>query len=293
MRVFVIGGTGQVGSRVAAGLAARGAEVRILTRDPARAELLFEPQVGVVGGLSDVDVVRAEMQRADAAFIMAPPSDAITFAGLLTLALAIEARLGNVVMMTGQDCAVHQRVGHIGSLVPLESELERSGLTWTLLNPNYFYQNDLRHKARLLHEGVYDPPIGDIGLSRCDVRDIADAAIAAFERPGEVGRVRVCGPDVLNGAAVAAAWSAALGRPVRYGGHADMAAIEHNAVRAGFPVHWAFDMRLMYESFQRHGLVATREDVERLTTFIGHPPRTFAAFTQESAEEWLQVSGSH
>lgn len=287
MRVLIIGGTGQVGSLVAAGLAAKGADVHVLSRDVKRAAAIPKPQVGVVGDLLDVSVLRSEMQAADAAFVMSPPTESITFAGLTVLALAKEARLQNVVMMTGQDCVIHQASGHIGSLVPLESELERSGLTYTLLNPNYFYQNDERQKSRLLGEGVYGSPIGDVGLSRCDVRDIAGAALAAFEAPGRIKRLRVCGPEILKGDSVASGWSKALGKPVRYGGHADMREFEEQMVRAGFASHWALDLRIMYESFQRHGLLATAEDVERLTAFLGRPPRSFAAYAREAAAAWL------
>jgi NADH dehydrogenase len=47
-RVLVAGGTGRLGTLVVAGLAARGMEVRVLTRDPRRAAHLAAEHVEVV-----------------------------------------------------------------------------------------------------------------------------------------------------------------------------------------------------------------------------------------------------
>src|SRR3989440_10260147 len=60
MLVALTGGTGFVGRHVAASLVARGHNVRVLARDPARARLLSDQNVDVVaGGLAD----RAPLDR--------------------------------------------------------------------------------------------------------------------------------------------------------------------------------------------------------------------------------------
>ncbi len=75
----------------------------------------------------------------------------------------------------------------------------------------------------LLGRGVYDSPIGDKGVSMVDTRDIGEAAAVELlrrERAGApLGRevYELVGPDCINGAAIAALWSEALGRPIRYG----------------------------------------------------------------------------
>lgn len=287
MRTFVIGGTGQVGSRVASKLAERGAHVRVLTRDPERASNLPSGQTGVVGDMLSVKILREEIGRADNVFVLFPPSEAISFYGLTVIGVAKECCPKRMVVMTGQDCAIHAPSGHIGSLIPIEIALGKSGIPHTLLNPNYFYQNDERQRERMLNTGIYGTPLGDVGLSRCDVGDIAEAAVASFERIGNE-RIRVCGPEVLTGSSVAATWSEALGREVRYGGHDFMSEFEERLVLAGTAPHWALDIRMMYESFQRDGLIATPQDVETLTELLGHVPRDFASYTREMAVAWRQ-----
>lgn len=287
MRIFIIGGTGQVGSLVASGLVANGADVRVLTRDQVKAAALPAGQTGVVGDMLDVKVLRQEMAEVDGVFIMHPPVDYMSFAGLTAIAIAKECMTANVVMMTGQDLEMHGAVGHIGSLIPSELALARSGLNYTLLNPNYFFQNDERQRDQIMLNGTYASPVGDVGLSRCDTRDIADAAVVALGRPGNGERYRICGPEVLTGERIAAIWADALDRPVRYGGHDDMAQFERRLVEIGTAPHWAFDLREMYESFQRHGLKARPEDIDSLAALIGHSPRTMSNYASETARRWL------
>jgi hypothetical protein len=53
-----------------------------------------------------------------------------------------------------------------------------------------------------------------------------------------------------------------------------------------FAAFIAFDYRLMYEFFQREGLLATPQAIERLTRLLGHAPRSYEAFVNETAKAW-------
>lgn len=286
MRAFVVGGRGHVGSLVAAGLAEKGADVRVLTRDAAKAGTLPPGQTAVTGTIDSISVLKEEMSAADAVFLMFPPQDTLCFSGLNAVALAAEGRPDNVVMMTAIDVdGPLVGVGHCGGLLPAELALARTDLSYTILRPNYFFQNDERQRGNI-EKGVYGSPIGDVGLSRVDVRDIADAALASFETGGTGERHVVCGPEVFTGTSTAAVWSDVLGRQVDYAGHDDMAAFERYYVEAGLPEHWAYDLCKMYEVWQRVGAINSDEQVERVSRLIGHEPRRFRTFAEELAEQW-------
>jgi hypothetical protein len=47
-----------------------------------------------------------------------------------------------------------------------------------------------------------------------------------------------------------------------------------------------FDFRYMYEHFQKNGLIASGEAIRRQTKLLGHAPRGFDAFAQETAAGW-------
>jgi uncharacterized protein YbjT (DUF2867 family) len=290
MRVFIVGGRGHVGSVVAEGLADKGADVRVLTRNADSAGSMPKGQTAVVGDLDSISVLQAEMSAADGVFLMHPPQDTLSFKGLNAVSIAAEERPGNVVLMTAVDVDDHLvGVGHCGGMWPTEIALGRSGLSHTILRPNYFFQNDERQRENIERRGVYGSPVGDVGLSRVDVRDIADAAIASFENGSTGERYVVGGAEVFNGAASAALWSEVLGKPVQYGGHADMKRVQAYLQSAGLPEHWAYDLCKMYEVWQRHGAIATQEDVDRLSDLIGHEPRTYKAFAEELANLWADT----
>jgi uncharacterized protein YbjT (DUF2867 family) len=174
---------------------------------------------------------------------------------------------------------------HFGSKLPVETAIKASGIPYTILRPNNFFQNDYWYKDALLGHGVYPQPIGDVGLSRVDVRDIAEAAAAALTASGHEGQTyNLVGPEVHTGKTTAEVWSRALGKPIAYGGN-DLEAWEKQSLPHMPP--WAvFDFRLMYAFFQERGLRGTPADVERQTKLIGHAPRRFEDFAAETAAAW-------
>ena len=137
----------------------------------------------------------------------------------------------------------------------------------------------------MLQHGVYPQPIGDVGLSRVDVRDIAEAAAIALTTGGHEGQAyNLVGPQAHTGKSTAEVWSRVLGRAVAYGGN-DLDAWEQQSLRF-MPATMVFDMKLMYAFFHDKGLIATRADIERQTKLLGHAPRDFEAFANETAKSW-------
>ena len=123
-------------------------------------------------------------------------------------------------------------------------------------------------------------------MSRVDVRDIAEAAAIALTQSGHAGKTyELAGPDIFTGAQTAAAWSRALGRSIAYAGN-DLDQWE-KTFRPYLTPTTLYDYRLMYDWFQKHGLIATSEELRSLTALLGHAPRGYDAYVQEAAREWL------
>ena len=106
------------------------------------------------------------------------------------------------------------------------------------------------------------------------------AALAVACRAENLG-----GPEALTGAGTAEIWSKALGKPVKYAGD-DMDSWEKQNLSYGIPPVLAYDFRLMYEWFQTKGLKASKEDVAKLTTVLGHAPRNYTDYVTELAKAW-------
>lgn len=287
MTILITGATGNVGRQVVQQLVNRGADVRALVRDPSKANL----PAGVhteQGDLLDVDALRRAMSGVSTLFLLnAVVPDEFTQA-LQALNLAREAGIERVVYLSVIHSDRYINVPHFAGKFGVERMLEQMGFGATILRPAYFMDNDHSIKDVVRSYGVYPMPIGSKGLAMVDVRDIAEvAAVEVLRRerasgPLPLSRINLVGPDTLTGEAVAAIWSAALNRPIAYGGD-DTGTFETN-LRNAMP-HWmAYDMRLMAERFLTDGMVPGAGDVERLVQLLGRRPHSYRDFARGIAD---------
>jgi len=288
MTILVIGATGRVGRHVVDQLVARDADVRVLTRDPAKAG--FPAGVEVVkGDILDIDALRAAFAGVSTLFLLnAVTGDEFTQA-IITLNIAREAGVDRVVYLSvfGSDEAVN--VPHFAVKSGAERMLAAMDFGATILRPTYFIDNEVMVKDVILQHGVYPMPIGGKGVAMVDARDIAEvAAIELLRRERAPGKlpletINVVGPDTLTGSDIAAIWSDVLGRPVVYGGD-DPSGFEQQM--ATFIPRWtAYEMRLMAERYVSDGMIPDEGDAERLTALLGRPLHSYrdAALTLATA----------
>jgi uncharacterized protein YbjT (DUF2867 family) len=283
VNVLVLGGTGTVGSQVVRELLKRGADVSVLTRDAKKP--LAAGAKPVAGDLLDPATIRSAFAGRDAVFLLNGVSATECHEGLMAVNGARMAGVRKVVYMSVQDVDKAPHLPHFGAKLPVEIALKASGIPFTILRPNNFFQNDVWFKDAMLGYGVYPQPFGDVGLSRVDVRDIAEAAaIALTTDAARNATIDVVGPEVLTATGTAVTWGGVLGRKIAYGGD-DLDAWE-KASLAYMPPFMVFDFRLMYAYFQENGLKGTPEAVATLTALLGHPPRRFDEFAAETARAW-------
>jgi len=286
MKVLVTGGTGMVGSQVVRELVARGAQVTVLTRDEAKAAALPVGVTGVVGNLLSPATVRTVFKGFDAVFLLNVVSPTEAHEGLLALCGMRDAGIKRLVYLSVQDADKAAWLPHFGAKAGVEEALRHAGVPFTVLRPNNFYQNDTWFKDVLLQYGVYPQPIGSKGCSRVDVRDIAEAAAITLLSGGHEGQFyELVGPEPVTGASTAASWSRALNKPITYLGD-DLDTWELQSLKY-MPDWAAFDFRHMYHYFQTQGFSAAEGSVARLTTLLGHAPRSFDAYAAETAQAWL------
>jgi uncharacterized protein YbjT (DUF2867 family) len=285
MKVLVLGGTGTVGSQVVAELVSRKAEVHVLTRNAEKVAALPSAARAVSGDLLEPATIRSAFQGMDGVFLLNPVSTTESHEGLMAVCGARLAGVKRLVYMSVQGADDGPYLPHFGSKVGVEAGVKASSFEWTILRPNNFYQNDSWFRDAILQYSVYPQPLGDAGVSRVDVRDIAEAAAIALTTGAHAGQTyNLVGPKPLTGKGTAEIWSRVLGRPVAYAGN-DLDAWEKQSLQY-MPAWMVFDFRLMYQFFQEKGFQATLKDSERLTKLLGHPPRRFEDYARETAAAW-------
>src|SRR5215213_12007438 len=175
MTILVTGATGRVGRQVVQQLVKRGADVRVLVREPSKAS--FPAGVEVVqGDLLDIDALRAAFTGVNTLFLLnAVAGDEFTQA-LITLNIAREQGVERVVYLSVLHADHFVNVPHFAVKSGAERMIRQMGFSATILRPAYFMDNELTIKDVVLNHGLYPMPIGGKGLAMVDTRDIAEVA---------------------------------------------------------------------------------------------------------------------
>lgn len=264
--IVVVGGNGKTGRRVAQRLAARGEEVRAVSRSTS-------PRFD----WDDPGTWAAALTGADAAYVTYHPD--LAFPGVPELiaqfsAAARAAGVRGAVLLSGR--------GEEGALAG-ERALQESGLAWTVLRCNWFDQNfsESFFLGPVLR-GVLPIPAGQAREPFVDADDIADVATAALLDPRHDGEVyELSGPRLLTFTDVARELSAATGREIRYEpvSHEEYVA---ELEREGLPSEFADLFAVVLDG--RNASVT--DGVQRA---LGRRPRDFAEFARRTAATGVWV----
>ena len=279
-KTVVIGGTGTVGSQVVKELLARGEQVRVMTRSADRIASLPRGVEGVVGSMQQPDSLPAAFSGADNLFLITPVDRDEAAQGIDAVDAAVAAGIKRIVYLSVHQADKALVIPHFVSKLPVEGVIRSSGVDYTILRPSNFYQNDLG-MLDAIRAGLYPQPSGSIGTHRVDVRDIAEAAAIALTQPGHSGKTySIVGPRSWTGSEIAATLTKHLGKPVTYVGD-DLKAWA--AQMRSFMPNWLVrDLQIMFQYFLDHGLLATQAEIDEITKVLGHAPRSYEAFIQES-----------
>ena len=180
MKVLVIGGTGTVGSQTVAQLLNRGTNVRVMTSKEENLQKLPKGVEGVVGNLHNEESLSKAFDGIDRVFIITPVSQTETEEGLAAVNAARNAGVKRIVYLSVHRLEDIQEAPHFSSKIPIENAIKSSGIEYTILRPNSFFQNDYWFQQPMLDYGIYPNPIGNKGINRVDVRDISEAATNAL-----------------------------------------------------------------------------------------------------------------
>ena len=283
-KILVTGATGNVSSGLIPELIAKGASVRALVRDPAKAQGLRDQGVEVVtGDLDKPETLDAAFSGVDKVFLLTPPNPNQVAQARNGIAAAKRAGVSYIVRMsarafkTAPDSPPRVTRQH----AEIDAELEASGLPYTILQPHNFMQNTLMGAQTIASDGVVYMPLKDGKFGIIDVRDIVDVAAKVLTEDGHQGRTYgLTGPASISFHDVAAGLSKALGKEVKYV-DVPLEAAREAMVGMGLS-EWLADAFNEYNKGLSEGLGDfTTNNVEEIT---GHPARSFETFARDFAQ---------
>jgi uncharacterized protein YbjT (DUF2867 family) len=281
MRVLVIGGTGNVGSRTIACLREAGHEAIVAARNPGPGGMALD--------LARIGEAGARLEGHDAAFLITPLGPDESEIGVAAVHALRKAGVPRIVHLGIHNVEAMRAIPHFECKIPIRQAVLDRGSD-VVLEANFFFQNDLMTLPALTGPGVYPLPIGSAGVWSVDADDIARAAARALTCDDWAGRaVPVCGPERMTGPACAANWGAALGRDIHYGGDAIEPFI--GQMRASIPdlSEWmAEDFAIMMQVMQARGCPASADDLAASEGIVGAPLTTHTQFTTRTLTEMSQ-----
>ena len=257
--ILITGAIGAVGSEVVKRLCAHGVQVRAVARDPRKAEANRLPHVQFVqGDFEDLDSMRRACSGVDRAFLLTNSTERTEHQQIAFTRVAQQSGVRHIVKLSQLHADTHSPGRFLRYHAAVEAAVQASGLTFTFLRPNLFMQGLLNFRQSIQEKSAFFAAAGDARISAVDVRDLADAAVAALTTSQHDNKIyALTGPDALTFAEMAHQLSEAIGRTITF------IDVPPEAMRAaladlGFPA-WQADGLLEEFAIYRRGEAAAVE----------------------------------
>lgn len=280
--ILVIGATGATGAPTVRNLIARGAAVRVVTRDPAKAETI--PDLAgaeiIAGDSSLPETLFQALQGVDSLYLV-PPAHPDT--GNLQVSLidtAKRAGVRSIVKISAMCAGVKEPSIFMRAHAQSDQHLSLSGLAYTIVRPNAFFQNTLLDATTIKSMRKIFGCSGDSCTARIDCRDIGEVVAKLLLEGNHSGTTyELTGPEPLSLHDIARILTKNLNQAIEV---IDMPPDAYAAALASFglPSWLAQEVSDIYGrgAFRNGEAARTTEDVELL---LGRPPRRFDEFVRD------------
>jgi uncharacterized protein YbjT (DUF2867 family) len=278
-KILVVGASGTVGTELVKILKNSGHQVAAATSKevPAAGQvhLNLVTKVGLTAAVQDVDK----------AFLLAPPGH--TNQHELLIPLIDEAKrqgVKKIVLMT----AMGANANEAAPMRMAESHLEKSGLSYNIIRPNWFMQNfNTFWMAGILADSNIYLPVGKAKGSFIDARDIAATAAALLDSDEFKNRdFDLTGSDVLDHDQAAEILSSVSGQKIEFQDITPDKMLQ-GLLQAGTPKDYAEFLVMILGYFKEGYSARVTDSVQKIT---GHAPTSFKKYAQDYKSNWLKSS---
>ncbi|WP_062989055.1 NAD(P)H-binding protein [Nocardia anaemiae] len=280
--IVVTGGTGNIGRELVGELAVRGAEFRVLVRDPARVADSGRGEL-IVGDLDDPRSFPPAFDGADALFLLVPGI------GLQHTIDAVNAARAAGVRHIVQLSSFNAMGDPVPAMGRWHRERERvvaeSGIPATVLRPGGFMTNALAWARTIRSGGAVLDPTGPGRYAPIDPADIAAVAAEVLTGNGHHAMTyTLTGAETYTVAEQVATIAHAIGRTVEVHEAATAQQALESRYPGGAPPALA---AAIIEGFElmRADTVGFRTDTVR--EVLGRRPRTFAEWCERNIDAFV------
>lgn len=277
--LLLTGVTGKTGGASAQALLKKGVPLRAIVRNADKAESLKAAGVElIVGELADKAVLERAMTGIDKVLMTLPNGEKQLELEKQFVDVAKAKGIKHLVKMSSMEAVADAKSPIPKIHYASEQYLQKSGLAWTLMKPNFFMQNFLGSAGTIKEQGKFFLPMGEGKTVMVDTRDIGASVAAVMTGKGHEGqKYEITGPEVLGFADAAARFSAVLGRKIEYV-HVPMEAYRKTLARF-LTNEWHLNAVCeLFQDIAEGAAPHTTDSVQKLT---GKPPISFEQFVRD------------
>lgn len=273
--ILVVGASGTVGSELVSLLKAEGHQVRTTTsKEPKTADAV---KIDIATG----EGVHKAFEGVEKAFLLSPPGYADHYKMLSPLIQEAKRRgLKKVVLMTAMGANADENSGFRRA----EIELEKSGLNYNIVRPNWFMQNfNTFWIGGIQQFGKILLPAGQAKTSFIDAKDISAVVAKLLTSDKFANRdFDITGPEAIDHAAVARALSEVSGKNIVYEDIPEQTFL-NGLYAAGLPRDYA-DFLGLIMGFLKAGYSSRKTD--HVKEILGREPRSIQTYAKENRKAW-------
>lgn len=276
-KILVVGASGTVGTELVRQLRSKGHTVLRSTSKSALESDQVHLNLQTKAGLDTAFV------GIDKAFFLSPPGYVNQHE--LLIPLIDEARkqsLKKVVLMTAMGANAVDST----PFRQAEIHLEKSGLTYNIIRPNWFMQNFNSFWLHgILHDAKVALPVGDAKASFINARDIASVAAVLLDDDVRFQNqdFDLTGATAISHAQAASVISNAIDKSIKFEDITPQA-MRETLLGAGLPADYT-EFLLMILDYLKQG--AAERVTDAVQTITGKAPIAFEAYARDYRNAWV------
>ena len=279
--ILLTGATGKTGSATAKALNEKGITFRALIRnEEKRADIESLGGEVVIGSIENKEAVDQSMVDVETALILLPNSENQLSLEKQLVDSAKQAGAKRVVKMSSIE-ATPDATSPIPKL-HLESEeyIKQSGLSWTMIKPNFYMQNLLASAGTIKDQGKIFLPMGEGKTGMIDTTDVGKVLAKVLSEDGhESMNHEITGPEILSFNEVAEIFSKGLDKQVDY---VDVPLAAYKETLGQFLTNqWHLDAVIdLFKGIADGGI---EEKTDTYSELMGESPKSLSEFISENS----------
>ena len=279
--ILLTGATGKTGSATAKALNEKGITFRALIRnEEKRGDIESLGGEVVIGSIENKEAVDQSMIDVETALILLPNSENQLSLEKQLVDSAKQAGTKRVVKMSSIE-ATPDATSPIPKL-HLESEeyIKQSGLSWTMIKPNFYMQNLLASAGTIKDQGKIFLPMGEGKTGMIDTTDVGKVLAKVLSEDGhESMNHEITGPEILSFNEVAEIFSKGLDKQVDY---VDVPLAAYKETLGQFLTNqWHLDAVIdLFKGIADGGI---EEKTDTYSELMGESPKSLSEFISENS----------